>query len=66
MCDGKAVGGLQVVDIIVEVERFLRRVLVRVVQLHCKPEGAVLLDCGAHEESTYEQGTSHMGQFRNT
>lgn len=51
MGDGEAVGRLQVVDIVVEVERLLRGVLVGVVELDSEPERAVLLHRGAHEES---------------
>lgn len=55
MCDGEAVGGLQVVNIVIEVEGFLRHILVGVVQLDSEPEGAVLLHRGAHEQSTYRR-----------
>lgn len=55
MCDGETVGGLQVVHIVIEVEGFLRRVLVGVIQLDSKPEGAVLLHCGAHEQPAYRR-----------
>lgn len=47
--DGEAVGRFQVVDVIVEVKGFLRRILVGVVQLNGEPEGAVLLHRGAHK-----------------
>lgn len=53
MCDGETVGGLQVVNIVIEVEGFLCHILVGVIQLDSKPEGAVLLHCRAHEQSTY-------------
>lgn len=55
VCDREAVGGLQVVNIVNEVEGFLRRILVGVIQLDSEPEGAVLLHCGAHEQSTYRK-----------
>ena len=50
--DREAVGGLQVVHVVVEVERFLRHVLIGVVELNGKPERTVLLNCGAHEQAT--------------
>lgn len=53
MCDGETVGGLQVVNIVIEVEGFLCHILVGVIQLDSKPEGAVFLHCGAHEQSAY-------------
>lgn len=53
VCDRETVGGLQVVNVVVEVEGFLRRILVGVVQLDGEPEGAVLLHRGAHEQSSY-------------
>lgn len=59
MCDGEAVGGLQVVHIVVEVEGFLRRILVGVVQLDSEPEGAVFLHRGAHEQPAYREEMSH-------
>lgn len=55
MCDRETVGGLQVVNIVIEVEGFLRHILVGVIQLDSKPEGAVLLHCRAHEQSTYRK-----------
>lgn len=55
VCDGEAVGRLQVVHVVIEVERFLRGVLVGVVELDREPEGAVFLHRGAHEESTYRR-----------
>lgn len=55
MCDREAVGGLEVVNIVIEVKRFLCHILVGVVQLDSKPEGAVLLHCRAHEQSTYRK-----------
>lgn len=55
MCDGETVGGLQVVHIVIEVEGFFCHILVGVVELDSKPEGAVLLHCGAHEQSTYRK-----------
>lgn len=61
VCDGETVGGLQVVHIVIEVEGFLRRVLVGVVQLDSKPEGAVLLHCGAHEQPAYRK--EHVTQI---
>ena len=51
MRDGEAVGGLEVVHVVVEVEGLLRGVLVGVVQLHGEAERAVLLDRGAQEQS---------------
>ncbi len=56
VCDREAVGGLQVVNIVIEVEGFLRRILVGVIELDSEPEGAVLLHCRAHEQSTYKRG----------
>lgn len=55
MSDRETVRGLQVVDIVIEVEGFLCHILVGVVKLDSKPEGAVLLHCGAHEQSTYRK-----------
>lgn len=51
MRDRETVGGLQVVHVVVEVEGFLRHILVGVVELHRESEGAVLLHRGAHEQS---------------
>lgn len=66
VCDRETVGGLQVVNVVVEVEGFLRRILVGVVQLDSEPEGAVLLHRGAHEQSSYGGGDGekkcHMGR----
>lgn len=56
VCDRETVGGLQVVNVVVEMEGFLRRILVGVVQLDGEPEGAVLLHRGAHEQSSYRGG----------
>lgn len=53
MCDREAVGGFKVVHIVIEMERFLRHILVCVIQLDSEPEGAVLLHRRAREESTY-------------
>lgn len=55
MCDRETVGGLQVVNIVIEVEGLLRRILVGIIQLDSKPEGAVLLHCRAHEQPTYRR-----------
>lgn len=55
VCDRETVGGLQVVNVVIEVEGFLGRILVGVIQLDSKPEGAVLLHCRAHEQSTYRR-----------
>lgn len=55
MGDWKAVGGLQVVDVVVEVERLLRGVLVGVVELDGEPERAVLLHRGTHEQPPFIQ-----------
>lgn len=52
VCDRETVGGLQVVNIVIEVEGFLGHILVGVIELDSKPEGAVLLHCRAHEQST--------------
>lgn len=54
MGDWEAVGRLQVVHVVVEMERFLGGVLVGVVQLDREPERAVLLHRGAHEQPPYE------------
>lgn len=64
VCDRETVGGLQVVNVVVEVEGFLSRILVGVVQLDGEPEGAVLLHRGAHEQSSYGEGGGecHMGR----
>lgn len=51
MGDREAVGRLEVVDIVVEVERLLRGVLVGVVKLDGEPERAVLLHGGPHEQT---------------
>lgn len=63
VCDRETVGGLQVVHIVIEVEGFLRRILVGVIQLDSKPEGAVLLHCRAHEQSTYTKEKSRISTF---
>lgn len=55
MGDRETVGRLQVVNIVIEVEGFLRHILVGVIQLDSKPEGAVLLHRRAHEQSTYRE-----------
>lgn len=60
MCDREAVGGLQVVHVVIEVERFLRRILVGVVELDSEPEGAVLLHRGAHEQSPFKKRGEKM------
>lgn len=60
VCDRETVGGLQVVNVVIEVEGFLRRILVGVVQLDSEPEGAVLLHRGAHEQSSYRGGRKKM------
>lgn len=52
MGDGEAVGRLEVIYVIVQMERLLGRVLVGVVELHGKPKSAVLLYCRPHEEPT--------------
>lgn len=66
--DREAVGRLEVVHVVVEVERLLGGVLVGVVELHREPEGAVLLHRGAHEETPckLEQGdhTTRIITFR--
>lgn len=55
MGDREAVGRLEVVDVVVEVERLLRGVLVGVVELDGEPERAVLLHRGTHEQSPFEE-----------
>lgn len=60
VCDRETVGGLQVVNVVVEVEGFLRRILVGVVQLDGEPEGAVLLHRGAHEQSSWGGGEKNV------
>lgn len=55
MCDGEAVGGFEVVYIIIEMERFLRHILIGIIQLNSEPEGAVLLHCRAHKKPTYKR-----------
>lgn len=50
MGDWEAVGRLEVVDIVVEVERLLSGVLVGIVELDGEPERAVLLHRGTHEQ----------------
>ena len=51
MGDGEAVGRLEVVHVVVQVERLLSAVLVGVVQLDSEPERTVLLHGRAHKES---------------
>lgn len=55
MGDREAVGRLEVVDIVVEVERLFRGVLVGVVELDSEPERAVLLHRGTHEQSPWKR-----------
>lgn len=55
MCNGEAVGRLEVVYVVVEMERFLRRVLVGVVKLNGEPERAVLLHRRPHKESAFKK-----------
>lgn len=55
MGDREAVGRLEVVDVVVEVERLLSCVLVGVVELDSEPERAVLLHRGTHEQSALER-----------
>lgn len=43
MSDGEAVGGLQVIHVVVQMEGLLTHVLVGVVELHSKSECAVFL-----------------------
>lgn len=62
MGDRKAVGRLEVVDIVVEVERLFSGVLVGVVELDSEPERAVLLHRGTHEQSPLEE----MGRKKKT
>lgn len=54
MGDREAVGRLQIVHVVVEMERFLGGVLVGVVELDREPERAVLLHRGAHEQPPFE------------
>lgn len=51
MSDREAGGRLQIVDIIIQMKRFLCHILIGVVQLHSKSEGAVLLNHRSHEKS---------------
>lgn len=53
MGDREAVGRLEIVDVVVEVEGFLGGVLIGVVELDSKPERAVLLHRGSHEQSPF-------------
>lgn len=55
MGNWEAVGRLEVVDIVVEVERLFRGVLVGVVELDSEPERAVLLHRGTHEQSPWKR-----------
>lgn len=55
MGDREAVGRLEVVDIVVEVERLFRGVLVGVVELDSEPERTVLLHRGTHEQSPWKR-----------
>lgn len=50
MGNGEAVGGLEVINVVIQMKRFLCHVLVGVVELHGKAESAVLLHRGPHEE----------------
>lgn len=56
MSDREAVGRLEVVDVVVEVERLLSGVLVCVVELDSEPEGTVLLHGGTHEQPPWKRG----------
>lgn len=63
MGDREAVGRLKIVDIVVEVERFLGCVLISVVELDSKPERAVLLHRGSHEQSPLEEIQTKIRQL---
>lgn len=56
MSDGEAVGGLQVIHIVIQMEWLLTHVLIGVVKLHSKSERTVLLHRWAHEEPTFKNG----------
>lgn len=62
MGDCKAVGRLEVVDIVEEVERLFSGVLVGVVELGSKPERAVLLHRGTHEQSPFKEMETKIRQ----
>lgn len=62
MGDWKAVGRLEVVDIVVEVERLFSGVLVGVVELDSEPERAVLLHRGTHEQSPFKEMKTKIRQ----
>ncbi len=53
MSDRETVGGLQVIYVVIEMEGFLSRVLIGVVELHSESESAVFLHGGTHEEPTF-------------
>lgn len=55
MCDGEAVRGFEIVYIVIEMERFFRHILIGIIQLNSESEGAVLLHCRAHKETTYRR-----------
>ena len=59
MGDGEAVGRLEVVYVVVQVERLLSAVLVGVVELDSEPERTVLLHGRAHKESPCKEREMH-------
>lgn len=65
--DWEAIGWLQIVHVVIEMERFLSDVLIGVVELNGEAERAVLLDRGAHEQTTCMRDQSsyqHTLHFR--
>lgn len=66
MGDWKAVGRLEVVHIVVEVERLLSGVLVGVVELDSEPERAVLLHRRTHEQSPLKRWKPKIRQHTHT
>lgn len=66
MGDWKAVGRLEVVYIVVEVERLLSGVLVGVVELDSEPERAVLLHRRTHEQSPLKRWKPKIRQHTHT
>lgn len=55
MGDRETVGGLQVIYVVIEMEGFLSRVLIGVVELHSESESAVFLHGRTHEEPTFRK-----------
>lgn len=55
MGNSEAVGGLEIIYVVIQMERLLGHVLVGVVELNGKSESAVLLHRGPHEEPPLEK-----------